>query len=171
VPTADDDVLTVRRELAPHSAWTPEHVHLGFSERFEVLEGIADVRHAGKEMRLGAGKALYVGQGVWHANVRNRDNTKLVYKQTFTPATEGARSYVATLAQVLREGRDDDGELPWPVVLAIGDVTRERTYARRLPYVLQRRVLLPVGNFIAGTRDFDVHLARQRRKAAGASTK
>jgi hypothetical protein len=115
-------------------------------------------------MRLGKGQSLFVGAGVWHVNVRNRDNTELVYEQTFTPATEGARSYVATLAQILHEGRDEDGELPWPVVLAIGDVTRERTYARRLPYALQRRLLLPVGNFIAGTRDFNVHLARQRKK-------
>ena len=149
--------------LKPHSAWIPEHVHLDFSERFEVVKGIADVRHAGSDMRLGKDESLYIGAGVWHMNVRNRDNTDLVYRQTFGPATEGARSYVATLAQVLRDGRDEDGELPWPVVLAIGDVTRERTYARRLPYSVQRRVLLPVGNFVAGTRDFDVHLARRRR--------
>ena len=136
-------------------------MHLGFSERFVVKQGIADVRHAGSEMRLGKDESLYIGAGVWHVNVRNRDNTELVYEQTFAPATEGACSYVATLAQILREGRDEDGELPWPVVLAIGDVTRERTYARGLPYALQRRVLLPVGNLVAGTRDFKVHLARQ----------
>jgi mannose-6-phosphate isomerase-like protein (cupin superfamily) len=161
LPTPTKDVLVVERELKPRSAWTPEHVHLDFSEEFKVVKGIADVRHAGSEMRLGKGETLYIGAGVWHVNVRNRDNTELVYQQTFSPATEGARSYVATLAHVLRDGRDEEGELPWPVVLAIGNVTRERTYARRLPYALQRRVLLPAGDYVAGTRAFNVHLARQ----------
>jgi mannose-6-phosphate isomerase-like protein (cupin superfamily) len=168
VPEAGgESVLTIKRVVKPGRRRVPEHVHLGFSERFTILRGIADARIAGSEQRLAAGDTLWVGIGRPHSNPSNRDTSDLVYLQTFTPATDGARSYVRTLAQVLRDGRDDDGELPGSVVLAIGDVTRERTYAHVRPYSLQRRVLLPLGNLVAGTRGFTVHLARQPRKAAG----
>ena len=160
------DALTIERTLKPGQRWTPEHVHLDFSERFCVIEGIADATRAGDDLRLAAKETLYIGEGVPHTNVRNRDNTDLRYRQTFEPATEGARSYVRTLAQLLREGRDDNGELPWSLVLAIGDVTRERTYASRLPYALQRRVLLPAGRVVAGARGYGVQLARVSRRPA-----
>jgi mannose-6-phosphate isomerase-like protein (cupin superfamily) len=165
LPDEHDDELTVMRLLKPGQRWTPEHVHLDFSERFEVLSGIADAKHAGKKLRLGVGEVHHVGKGVRHVNLRNNDITDLLYLQTFAPATEGARGYVSTLAQVLRDGRDQDGELPWPLVLAIGDVTRERTYARRVPYLLQRKALLPLGSYVAGTLGHRVQLARKPRKA------
>ena len=170
LPRKGHDELTVMRLLKPGQRWTPEHVHLDFSERFEVLAGIADAKHAGKKLRLGLHEVHYVGKGVRHMNLRNNDITDLVYLQTFTPATEGARGYVSTLAQVLRDGRDDDGEVPWPLVLAIGDVTRERTYvAGRVPYLIQRRALLPLGNYVAGTLGHRVQLARKPRKAEAAT--
>ena len=165
LPEDDDGELTIMRLLRPGQRWTPEHVHLDFSEHFRVLAGIADAEHAGKKLRLGVGEVHYVGKGVRHVNLRNNDITDLLYLQTFIPATEGARGYVSTLAQVLRDGRDRDGELPWPLVLAIGDVTRERTYARHMPYYVQRKVLLPLGSYVAGTRGLGVQLARKPRKA------
>jgi mannose-6-phosphate isomerase-like protein (cupin superfamily) len=163
-----EGALTIMRKLTPGKRWTPEHVHLDFAERFEIVSGIADLTYARDDRRRAADEVLYVPAGVVHRNPRNRDIAELVYRQTFIPATEGARSYVRTLAQVLRDGRDEDGELPWSLVLAIGHVTRERTYARRLPYALQRKVLLPVGSRVAGTRGFDVQLPRKPAAAPSA---
>jgi mannose-6-phosphate isomerase-like protein (cupin superfamily) len=164
------DWIKVRRVFEGKTRWAPMHVHLDFEERFEILTGHADAKIRGDDVRLSAGETFFVGKGQPHVNPTNRDTTassRLDYTQTFTPATEGARSYVQTLAQLLREGRDSDGELPWSLVLAIGDVTRERTYVNVRPYSLQRRVLLPIGNRVAGARGFAVQLGRQPPKSTG----
>jgi mannose-6-phosphate isomerase-like protein (cupin superfamily) len=167
-----DGPLTIVRVVKPGKhRWVPEHVHLDFSEKFVIVRGIADAEILGSPQRLAAGRTLFVGPGRRHVNPTNSDITELEYEQSFIPGTEGARSYVTTLAQVLRDGRDEDGDLPWSLVLAIGDVTRERTYARPVAYAegiqntVQRRLLLRLGSYVAGTRGFDVQLARKPRKA------
>jgi mannose-6-phosphate isomerase-like protein (cupin superfamily) len=165
VPDDRTDPLTIKRRFRSRTRWAPPHVHLDFAERFKIIEGVADAKIGSSELRLGKDAVHYAGPGVLHCNPANRHKYELVYEQTFEPATEGARSYVRTLAQVLRDGRDEEGELPWALVLAIGDVTRERTYSRWLPYKLQRKVLLPVGSYVAGTRNLGVQLARVPRVA------
>jgi mannose-6-phosphate isomerase-like protein (cupin superfamily) len=156
--------IKVKRVFEDKTRWAPVHVHLDFEERFEIKGGHADAKIRGDDVRLAPGDTFFVGKGQPHVNPTNRAtsaSSPLEYIQTFTPATEGARSYVRTLAQVLRDGRDRDGELPWPLVLAIGDVTHERTYVNVRPYSLQEKVLLPLGNRIAGAQRFTVNLGRQ----------
>jgi len=65
---------------------------------------------------------------------------------------------VRTLGEVLRDGRDDDGDLPTALVLAVFDATHGRTYYGRLPFGLQRRVLQPLGTAVAGARGYAVWL-------------
>jgi mannose-6-phosphate isomerase-like protein (cupin superfamily) len=182
------DGLAVVRVLKPDMKPFPAHVHLDFAERFEVVSGAAQAAIDGDKLRLTAGgqSVLYVPPGVPHVNPYNDERKDLELRQTFLPATEGAIAYVETLAAVLQDGRDDDGELPWPLILAVADVTGERSYltpvVRKMPrsttwsFALQRRVLLPAGKLLAGTRDFHVHLAPERdvsdslaKKAAEAS--
>jgi mannose-6-phosphate isomerase-like protein (cupin superfamily) len=153
-------VLKIERVFQSGKRWVPHHVHLDFAERFTIVRGVADAKIGSSEVRLAEGAVHYVPLGAEHTNPINRTRYELAYEQTFEPATEGALSYVRTLAQVLDDGRDDDGDLPWPLVLAIGAVTRERTYVGRRAYSLQRRVLLPLGNYVAGTRNLGVQLAR-----------
>ena len=171
VPAGRTDALTVERRFPSRMRRAPPHVHLDFAERFTIVEGVADARIGDSQLRLGKDEVHYAGPGVLHCNPINRGRHPLAYRQTFEPATEGARSYVRTLAQVLSDGRDEDGDLPWSLVLAIGDVTRERTYAKWLPYELQRRVLLPLGNYVAGTRNLGVQLARVPRATPEAPAK
>jgi mannose-6-phosphate isomerase-like protein (cupin superfamily) len=163
--------LAVLRLLKPGMGRFPTHVHVDFAERFEVKSGAAQAEFDGDKLRLTAEKSrstLYVPPGVPHVNPYNDEREDLELRQSFMPVTEGARSYVETLAAVLSDGRDNDGELPWSLMLAVADVTGERTYltpvvrrARRADawsFALQRRVLLPVGTLVAGMRDYDIHL-------------
>ena len=163
--------LRVRRRFSLGTGRSRPHVHLDFAEKFEVLEGEALAELDGDRLRLTAEPSrstLYVPPGVPHVNPYNDGRDDLSLRQSFLPGTWGARSYVNTLAKVLGDGRDHQGELPWPVVLAVADVTRDRTYltpaskrARRADawsFNLQRRILFPVGRLVAGTRDYVVHL-------------
>jgi mannose-6-phosphate isomerase-like protein (cupin superfamily) len=163
--------LSVVRLLRQGMGRFRAHVHLDFAERFVVTQGAAIAEFDGDELRItaDAGRStLYIPAGVPHVNPYNDEADDLVFRQSFMPPTEGSRSYVETLAAVLADGRDEGGELPWPLILAVGDVTHDRTYltptsrrARRanaLSFTLQRRILLPVGSLVAGLRDYKVHL-------------
>ena len=162
---------SIERRLAWGMGRFPTHVHLDFAERFIVTEGAAIAEFDGDQLRLTADPSrstLYIPPGVPHVNPYNDDTDNLEFRQSFIHPTEGSRTYVETLAAVVADGCDADGELPWPLILAIGDITRDRTYltpvskrARRtdaLSFTLQRRILLPIGNLVAGLRDYTVHL-------------
>lgn len=162
-----DDPLVVERVLRTGMSKAPPHVHLDFAERYEVLSGVADARMGDESLRVNAlpGRSvLWVGQGQLHVNPHNADVDDLHLRQSFQPATDGVRAYVATLVKLLAEGRDHNGDVPWSLVLAIADVTRERSYFGSAGYGLQRRVLLPLGSMCAGTRGYDVWLTRSARK-------
>lgn len=173
-PSRDSDSLSVERLFKPGMGRFPEHVHLDFAETFVIEKGIAEARLGGDTVRLAAGSTFHVPQGVPHVNPYNADIEDLRFVQKFNPATEGARSYVQTLARVLWHGRDHNGELPADVILAVGDVTQEHTYLtgpqwRRgwgdaASFAFQRAVLLPLGRLVAGTRDYSVCLADRPKR-------
>jgi mannose-6-phosphate isomerase-like protein (cupin superfamily) len=170
-PTSERDFLSVDRVFKPGMGRFPEHVHLDFAETFKIEKGVAEAKVGGDTLRLTAGKAFHVPRGVPHVNPYNADIEDLTLAQKFDPATEGARSYVQTLERVLWQGRDDDGELPAAVILALGDVTRERTYltgprwghgwGEATFFALQRRCLLPLGRAVAGARGYEVYLTSE----------
>jgi hypothetical protein len=175
--TFDGGELALERSYKRGMGKFPPHVHFEFAERFEVVSGGAVAMFDGDEQRL-VGPALKgdpafrcvltIPPGVPHVNPYNFDCQELVVRQSFSTATEGVRTYVETLAEVMADGRDDDGELPWPLVLAVARVSGEQSYltpaVRRRPrgprwsFEVQRRVLQPIGDVVAGTRDYRVQL-------------
>jgi mannose-6-phosphate isomerase-like protein (cupin superfamily) len=157
-----DQPLIVRRVFLQGMYKAPPHVHLDFAETYTVLEGVADAKLGDDTLRLSkpGRNTLWIGKGRVHVNPWNADIDELHIEQKFEPATDGVRAYIATLADMLAQGTDHDGDLPWSLVLAIADVTRERTYLSRPSFSLQRRLLLPLGNVAAGTRGYKVLLTR-----------
>jgi mannose-6-phosphate isomerase-like protein (cupin superfamily) len=165
VPPRGSKAIVIDRLFKPGMGRAPAHVHLDCAETFRVLEGIADAQVDGLDQRLSAvdgRRTLHVAPGVAHVNPYNSDIVDLRVRVALAPVTEGARSYVSTLAEVLRDGRDHDGDLPLALLAAIAETTGERTYLERLPFGLQRRVLLPLGTVLAGTQGYTVSLARER---------
>ena len=165
------DALVVKRRLKRGMGRFPSHVHLDFAERFEVTAGAAHAEIDGGHIRLISDpgrRTLYIPPGVPHVNPYNEEDAELEFWQSFLPGTEGVRSYVETLAEVLSDGRDDDGDLPWALALAVADETRERTYLTPLSrkawrgntfsFALQRRLLLPAGSTVARIRGYTVYL-------------
>lgn len=173
----DDGELALERSYKRGMGKFPAHVHFEFAERFEVISGGAVAVFDGDEQRL-VGSALsadpafrsvlYIPPGVPHVNPYNFDCEELMVRQSFSPATDGVRTYVETLAEVMADGRDDDGELPWPLVLAVAHVSGEHSYLTpavrhrprgpRWSFEVQRRLLQPIGGVVAGTCDYRVQL-------------
>jgi hypothetical protein len=175
--TSDGGELALERSYKRGMGKFPPHVHFEFAERFEVISGGAVAVLDGDEQRLvgpqvfgdpAFRRVLYIPPGVPHVNPYNFDCAELVVRQSFSPATDGVLTYVETLAEVMAEGRDDDGELPWPLVLAVAHVSGEQSYLTpairhrprgpRWSFEIQRRVLQPVGDVVAGTCDSRVQL-------------
>jgi hypothetical protein len=173
----DDGELCLLRSYKRGMGKFPPHVHFEFAERFEVMSGGAVAVLDGDEQRLvgpavSADRAfrsvLYVPPGVPHVNPYNFDCEELEVRQSFSTATDGVRTYVETLAEVMADGRDDDGELPWPLVLAVAHVSGEHSYLTpavrhrprgpRWSFEVQRRLLQPIGGVVAGTCDYRVQL-------------
>jgi mannose-6-phosphate isomerase-like protein (cupin superfamily) len=159
VKAVSAEELLVERVYKPGMGGSRLHVHLDFAEQYQVVRGVADARLDDLRLRITRDNpTLFVPPGVPHVNPRNLDTADLVMQQRFTPPTEGVLAYVRTLGEVLRDGRDDAGDLPAALVLAVFDVTGGRTYLGRLPFGLQRRVLQPLGAAVAAARGYAVWL-------------
>ena len=92
---------------------------MDFDETYEVLEGIADASIDGLDLRLGKDKTLRIPSGASHVNPHSRDNTGVSLRHTIEKPTDAALAYVNTLIQLMKQGRDDDGELPPLATLAV----------------------------------------------------
>ena len=133
---------------------------MDFDETYEVLEGIADAQIDGLDLRLGAKKTLRIPAGASHVNPHSRDNTGVRLRQTIEKPTDAALAYINTLIQLMKQGRDDDGELPPLATLAVFEGMQGRTYLSQLPVWSQQKLLMPIGARIARQRGYKVWPAR-----------
>ncbi|MDP1569036.1 MAG: cupin domain-containing protein [Vicinamibacterales bacterium] len=95
-----------------------EHVHLTWSETFEILQGTAAYTLGGEQHALKAGETVLMPPGVSHIHPWNTGAGVMVYRQTtdFGEATPGAVQDVlgafATINGLAREGRIGKKGLP-----------------------------------------------------------
>ena len=81
--------------LVLESVWTraghraAEHVHPAMEERFDVLEGVAAFRVAGREQTVGAGGTVVVPPGTPH-EAWSPGEVPVRLRMTFTPALRWA---------------------------------------------------------------------------------
>jgi mannose-6-phosphate isomerase-like protein (cupin superfamily) len=159
-PPGSDGEILVRRRLVGQKTRPATHVHLDVVERFMIEQGVAEAKLDADTLRLAGGDVLLVPKTVPHAVPFSRDRGVLVMRQSFQPATEGARAYFRTLGQMLEDGRDDGGELPRLASLAVVSATGARAYMTRVPFWSQRKLLVPAGAHLARARGYDVWLTR-----------
>ena len=152
--------LIVERTFPPGGGRSLAHRHMDFDETYEVLEGIADAQIDGLDLRLRAKQTLRIPSGASHVNPHSRDNTGLKLRQTIANPTDAALAYVNTLIQVMKQRRDDDGELPPLATLAVFEGMQGRTYLSQLPVWSQQKLLMPIGARIARQRGYKVWPAR-----------
>ncbi len=157
---ANRQTLQVVRHFPWGGGQSPAHIHFDFDETYEILDGIADARLETADLRLAPGETLFVPKGASHANPFGREAAGLTLRQKLAPATEGALAYLRTLAEIIRDGRDDCGDLPRLATLAVFEATSSRTYLSGLPVWPQRTLLLPAAAVLARRRGYEVFLPR-----------
>lgn len=129
-----------------------EHLHLHWTESFEILQGTASYKLAGSEHQLQAGETIEMPAGVAHIHPWNAGSDVLVYRQSsrFAKADPNAVNDVlgvfATINGLAREGKINQKGLPKnPLQLA----ATIRTLAKYEGFVVE----VPIGaqRFLSAT--------------------
>jgi mannose-6-phosphate isomerase-like protein (cupin superfamily) len=130
----------------------PEHIHLTWTETFEIISGSAHYSLDGVQKTIKAGEKFVVLPGHRHIHPWNAGNTEMVYRQrdNFEQPSSGAVQDVlgvfATRADLAREGKvNSQGRPKNPLQLAVTMRTLNKYggYDARVPISLQ--------NVIGGT--------------------
>ena len=133
-----------------------EHIHLTWSETFEILEGSATYSLGGAEHTLQAGESILMPPGVRHIHPWNTGSGVMVYRQTndFGEANPEAVGDVlgvfATINGLAREGRIGKKGLPKnPLQFAatLRTLTKHQGFDAAVPITVQRMVSATLGRF------------------------
>lgn len=129
-----------------------EHIHLTWTETFEVISGTAYYKLDGVQKTLQAGEKFVVLPGHTHVHPWNAGTTELVYRQRdeFGRATPDAVQDVlgvfATLAGLAREGKVNANgrpKSPLQLMATLRTLNKHGGYDTKLPP--------PVQDFLAAT--------------------
>ncbi len=134
----------------PHAQHdVPEHVHLTWTETFEILSGSAHYSLDGIQSTLAAGENFVVLPGHPHVHPWNAGDTELVYrqrnrfKQPSPEAIQDVLGVFATRADLVRAGKtDSQGRPKNPLQLAVMMRTLNKYggYDARVPIFLQNLI-------------------------------
>lgn len=125
----------------------PEHVHLTWTETFEIISGNAFYKLDGVQKTASAGETIIVHPRQFHVHPWNAGETELVYRQldVFDPpnaqAVQDVLGVFATLAGLTREGKvNQHGEPKNPLQLAatLKTLNKYGGYDAKLPMQVQR---------------------------------
>ena len=137
----------------PHTeADIEEHLHLTWTETFEILSGKAHYKLNGQQKTAEAGQSFVVRPGEKHIHPWNAGETVMVYRQTdkFPAPSPAAVQEVlgtfATLAGLTAEGKVGANGRPknvWQMMATLRTLTKHGGYDVQLP--------IPVQNGLAAT--------------------
>ena len=130
----------------------PEHLHLDWTETFEIISGTATYKLGGVTKIAHAGEKIVMPPMTRHVHPWNESNNELVYQQrddfgsANMQAVQEVLGVFATTADLAREGKvDQTGKAKNPLQLAVflKILSRHGGYDASLP--------IPIQNFIAAT--------------------
>lgn len=149
-----------------------EHLHLAWTETFEILKGTAYYKLQGIQKTAQAGETIQVLPRQLHIHPWNAGETELVFRQTSDfgqpnpQAVQDVLGVFATIAILARKGKiDPRGRPKHPLQLAatLRTLNKHGGYDARLPIPVQNFLSATLGRFaeMLGYRGVDPHLVRQ----------
>lgn len=131
-----------------------EHLHLGWTETFEIISGSAFYKLNGQQLTATAGQSFTVQPGQKHVHPWNAGDTPMVYRQRDTfgkpspTATNDVLGTFATIAALARQGKvAEDGTPKHPLQLAatIRTLIAHDGYDAKLPIPVQKVIGATLG--------------------------
>lgn len=143
-----------------------EHLHLTWTEEFEIVAGAAHYKLDGVQGSAGAGDRIVVGPGQTHVHPWAAGDDELVYRQrnhfnqTDPTAVNEVLGVFATLARLAEEGKLDAAGLPkHPLQLAatMRTLIKHGGYDAKLPVGVQNVISATLGRLaeVMGYRGVD----------------
>ena len=131
-----------------------EHIHLTWTERFEIVSGTARYKLDGREHTAQAGEVIVMPPGQAHIHPWNAGDTAMVYRQInefedpSPDATQDVLGVFATINGLAREGKVGKRGLPKnPLQFAatLRTLVKHQGYDASVPIPVQRAVAATVG--------------------------
>jgi len=134
----------------------PEHMHLTWTETFEIISGSAHYKLDGVQKTIKAGEKFIVMPGHRHIHPWNAGDTEMVYRQRdnfeqpSSAVVQDVLGVFATRADLARQGKvDSQGRPKNPLQLAVTMRTLNKYggYDARVPIFLQNIIGGTLGRF------------------------
>ncbi|HSH78296.1 MAG TPA: cupin domain-containing protein [Herpetosiphonaceae bacterium] len=146
----------VEHHSAPHAGpQIPEHVHLTWTETFEIISGRARYKLNGVQSTAEAGETIVMPPRQYHVHPWNAGETELVYRQRTTfqrpdlQAMQDVLGMVATAAGLAREGKvDKQGQPrnPLQLLAMLKTLNKYDLYDAKLPIPVQKLLSVTLGS-------------------------
>jgi mannose-6-phosphate isomerase-like protein (cupin superfamily) len=134
--------LIFERRYPPATGKADAHLHLDFTQRWEVVSGTATVGVDGETRTLGPRESAEIRLGAKHQDPYNETEEELVIRWQIEPVTEFIEGFMNAYAQLLaRDDLNDQDEFPMLQLFVILRATKAKSYAANLPTGLQKATL------------------------------
>ena len=138
--------LSFERHYPPGTGRAEAHLHLDFTQGWEVAAGAVTVAVDGEARRLEQGESLELPIGTKHQDPYNESDSTAVIRWRIEPVTPFIEAFLNTYAYLLRGDRlNDQDEFPMLQLFVILSATGAQSYAANLPVALQRTTLPLLG--------------------------
>lgn len=133
-----------------------EHLHLTWTENFEIISGSAHYKLNGVRKRASAGEKFVVLPGELHIHPWNAGDTEMVYRQTnrfeqpSSQAVQDVLGVFATRAGLAREGKVDSNGRPKNLLqlgITLKTLNMHGGYDARMPIAVQNFLGATLGGF------------------------
>ncbi len=148
-----------------------DHIHLDWTETFEILRGTARYKLGGVQKTASAGDTFTVLPGQTHVHPWNAGDSEMVYRQSNTfarrspEAVQEVLGVFATVAGLAREGKVNSRGLaknPLQLAATMRTLVKHGGYDASLPVGVQRLLAGTLGRLAEwlGYKGVDPHYAR-----------
>ena len=138
--------LIFERRYPPGTGRAQAHLHLDFTQRWEVAAGAVTAAVDGEARRLEPGESMELPIGTKHQDPYNESQSEAVVRWRIEPVTAFIEAFMNTYAYLLREDRlNEQDEFPMLHLFVILSATAAQSYAANVPVGLQRATLPLLG--------------------------
>jgi hypothetical protein len=134
--------LRFERRYPPGTGRADPHLHLDFTQGWEVASGTATIAVDGDVRRLQPGDSVDIATGTRHQDPYNEGTEPLVVRWRIEPVTEFIHGFLNAYVHLLvRDELNEQDEFPMLQLFVILRATKAQSYAANLPIALQRLTL------------------------------
>ncbi len=138
--------LIFERRYPPATGKTDPHLHLDFTQSWEVVSGTATLAVDRESRTFGPGESVHVDAETKHQDPYNDSGEGLTVLWRIEPVNEFVEGFMNAYAHLLAHDRlNDQDEFPTLQLLVILRATRAKSYVASLPIGVQRATIPLLG--------------------------